>query len=345
MAAKWPRVLLMVCVLTAPVLGSGCSGEEDGASGEVVLYTSIPARLGERLEGVIEQRFPDLKGDYWVPIDAEGITLRVVRGRTADIQARIEEDLAAGGVQADLIWLAEPSPYIDYSERGLLARYPLPAQTPIPPEYVDPDGYYVAARVINMVVAWNTDLVPEGLTDWPDLMEVGTAAFPAPQSGAARATIKGLTEAFGPGFFRSFAAAGGTSVSSNGAVRTALATGRYEAGGVLDYMVREARTAGSPVDYVYPASGTVVIPSPIAITADASNPEAARAVVDYILSESGQQIIVEIGGFYPARTDVAQPTGAPALTAIRTIPVNWETLSGEITAITDYWEELYGPDE
>jgi iron(III) transport system substrate-binding protein len=334
----WATLLLCLGLIAA------CSGES-AASGEVVLYTSMPDAVVERLEGVVEQRFPDMKGDLWVPVDAAGISLTVVRGRTADIQVLIEEEIAAGKVKADLIWLAEPSPYADYKARGLLDRYEPPDGAPIPSEYVDPDGFHVAARVISMVVAWNTDLLPQGLADWPDLNAVGTAAFPAPQSGAARVTIKALIDTFGAGFFREFAAQGGTSMSSNGAASTALAAGTYEAVGVLDYMVRESSAAGLPVAYAYPTSGTVIIPSPIALMADANNPEAARAVADFILSESGQQIIVEIGNFYPVRTDVAPPTGAPPLEEIAGLAVDWAALATEIPAITDFWEELYGPGE
>lgn len=338
------RLWIGATVLFCLGLLAACSGSSE-ASGEVVLYTSMPNTVVERLEGVIEQRFPDMEGDLWVPMHAEGISLTVVRGRTADIQLLMEEEAAAGKVKADLIWLAEPSPYADYKARGLLARYEPPDAAPIPAEYVDPDGFYVAGRVISMVVAWNTDLVPHGLTDWSDLNAVDTAAFPAPQSGAARVTIKAIMDAFGPDYFREFAAGGGTSVSSNGAASAALAAGRYEAVGVLDYMVREASDAGRPVGYAYPASGTVVIPSPIALTAAASNPDAARAVADFILSESGQQIIVEIGNFYPVRTDVAPPSGAPSLEEIARLPVDWAALPGQIPAIAGFWEELYGSEE
>jgi iron(III) transport system substrate-binding protein len=108
-------------------------------------------------------------------------------------------------------------------------------------------------------------------------------------------------------------------------------------------MAREARSAiGSDVDFVYPASGTVVIPSPIAITTAARNPDAARAVVDFILSKSGQKIMVQIGNFYPVRTDVAQPVGAPSLETIVALDVDWATFAADVDAIGSAWEGVYG---
>ena len=330
--------ILLVC----SSLGAGCaSGEAPG--GEVVLYTSMPTDVVDRLEGVIERRFPDLEGDYWLAnLDSEGIRLTVFRGRTADIQRVIADEIESGGIKADLVWLAEPSPYELYEEMGLLAPYEPPQDALIPPSYVDSDGYYVAGRLISMVLAWNTTLWPEGLSDWPELDQPASTAFPAPASGAARATIKALQDKYGPDFFRTLAEAGMVSVPSNGAARDAVAEGTVAAVGVLDYMARDAKEAGLPIDFAYPAGGTLVIPSPIAITATARNPEAAEAVVDFILSERGQQIIVEIGNFYPARSDVAPPQGAPPVGDIPALSIDWSELASQIDTIGATWETLFG---
>lgn len=340
---RWHRILAWLLVVSGSA--AACAGGDDTpeASGDVVLYTSIPQPVVDRLQGVVEQRFPDLHGDYWVPLDSEGITLSVVRGRTADIEERIEEEIRSGGIRADIIWLAEPSPYETYKDLGLLAPYELPAEAPIPARYADPDGFFVGARVMSMVLAWNTSLLPNGLSDWPDLYEVESAAFPAPESGASRATIKALVDEYGWEFFTDFAEGGGVSVPSNGAARDGVSDGTFEAVAVLDYMAREARASGSAVDFAFPASGTVLITSPIAISATAHNPSAAKAVVDFILSQRGQEIMVAIGGFYPVRSDVAPPEGAPPLDTITALDVGWDALSGEIDEINARWEGLFGP--
>lgn len=336
------RLVTVLSLLFASSIVAACSSNDAAPSGEVVLYTSIPDAVVDRLEGVIEQRFPDLQGDYWIPVDSGGISLSVVRGRTADIQSRIANEINDGAMKADIIWLAEPSPYETYKDLGLLAPIEPPADAPIPSAYVDPDGFYVTGRIISMVLAWNTSLHPQGLVDWPDLHNAELAAFPAPQSGAARATIMALTDNYGEEFFAEFAEGGGVSVASNGEARDGVAEGVFDAVGVLDYMAREAKQAGSAVDFAYPAGGTVIIPSPIAITADAPNAAAARAVVDFILSKRGQEIIVEIGGFYPARSDVSPPEGAPPLEAVTALPLDWRKLPAEIEAISTSWKDLFG---
>ena len=340
MIAGARRGRLALFLLVVGLLAACSEAEPEG--GEVVLYTSMPDAIVAQLQGVIEQRFPDLEGDYWAPA-RDPISLRVVRGRTADIQRRIDNEIRSGGIEADVIWLAEPSPYETYTQMGLLAPYEPPDDAPMPAGYIDPDGFYVAARIISMGLAWNTDLRPEGLVDWPDLHEAGSSAFPAPDSGAARATIKAVTERHGDEFFTDLAGAGGVSVSSNGVARDGVVEGTFEAAAVLDYMVRQAKEDGSPIDFAYPASGTVLIPSPIAITADASNPAAAKDFIDFILSDPGQKIVVEIGSFYPVRTDISPPEGAAPLDTIEALEVDWKALAAETEEINKFWDGLYGP--
>lgn len=327
-AARLAALALVLVTACGGTPSGSAPGTGAGPSGTVLLYTSVPEGIAHELEEAFEQAHP-------------GIALDVFRAATGDVEARIATERQAGGVRADVLWLAEPSPYESFKADNLLAPYSPPEPAAIPAEYIDPDGFYVAARVINMVVAWNTAAVPERLRDWPDLHRV-RGAFPAPNSGAALAAIKGVSDEVGGDFFSRFAQAGGVQVPSNGAARDAIIGGEYEAAGVLDYMIREAKAAGSPVDLAYPDSGTVVIPSPVALTASAANPEAARVFLDFLLSREGQELVVEIGGFYPARTDVAPPPDAPDLDKIKTITVDWKALTVEAPEIVRRWQQLFG---
>ncbi len=335
-------LLVATAVLTAC---GGNSAEADLPSGDVVLYTSMPAPLVERLEKIFEGVFPDLEGQRWVAPgrdDAGGMSLTVVRAATGPLLDRIEEERQGEGVAADVIWLADPAAMEQLKAAGMLAPYSPPPDAPIPPEYVDPDGYYVAGRVINMVLAWNTTLLPDGLRDWIDLADdERRRAFPSPRSGAARAAIQALRDEYGDEFLRTLAASGVSEVESNGAARNAIVAGAYEATAVLDYMIRQARADGMPVDMRFPASGTVVIPSPLGVSASAANPDAAEAFIDFVLSEPGQRVLVEIGSFYPVRTDVSPPAGAPPLEQVARLPVDWGRLAADGGELEGLWREMF----
>ena len=61
-------VMIVLGLVIASALAASCGdGGNEPASGEVVLYTSMPDDVVDRLKGVIEQRFPDLDGSSgWV---------------------------------------------------------------------------------------------------------------------------------------------------------------------------------------------------------------------------------------------------------------------------------------
>ncbi len=104
--------MLAVTALVGACGNGGGAGQATGLpAGEVVLYTSMPAAIVERLELIFEGVFPDLEGQLWVAPGAEsagGMTLTVVRSPTGPLLDRIIREHRADGVAADVIWLAHP---------------------------------------------------------------------------------------------------------------------------------------------------------------------------------------------------------------------------------------------
>ena len=75
-------------------------------------------------------------------------------------------------------------------------------------------------------------------------------------------------------------------------------------------MPLNAKRDGSPVDFVFPVEGVSAITEPVAILSTADNVEAAKAFVDFQLSEAGQQFAAE-QGYIPAKQGVAPPDHFP----------------------------------
>lgn len=308
--------------------------EEAGpaVSGTITLYTSVPQPIADRIETDFEQKFPDMN-------------LEVFRAGTSEVVTKIVTEREAGAIQADLVWVAEPSTYEDFKAQDLLLQFTPEAADVLAEEMKDPEGYYYAARVINMVIGYNTAVDPIP-SSWSDLTsgvyDAGKIGFPTPlRSGAAEAAVRALVDAFGWEYFEQFHANGGVQVQSNSTLQDQLSTNELDVGATLDYIVREAMATGSPVGYVWPEEGTVVIPSPVAIFSDSGNPQAAIAFVDYLLSQDGQQVMVELGNFYPVRDDVAPPEGTPPLDEITVLPVDWVAVREQREQTADFWESLF----
>jgi len=96
-------------------------------------------------------------------------------------------------------------------------------------------------------------------------------------------------------------------------VPTVVAKGEFAAGfAVPSYMAFEEKLAGFDIKFVAPKNAFVT-PEPMAILAGARNPKAARAFIEFLLTERGQKVFME-RGLFPI-TPRYKVQGAPGSTA------------------------------
>src|SRR5437763_11536122 len=100
-------------------------------------------------------------------------------------------------------------------------------------------------------------------------------------------------------------------------VATVVAKGEYAAGfAVPSYMAFEERLAGFELKFVAPRNAFVT-PEPMAILAGARNPRAARAFIEFLLTERGQKVFMERGLFpITPKYKVQGPPGSTAEMAV-----------------------------
>jgi len=75
-------------------------------------------------------------------------------------------------------------------------------------------------------------------------------------------------------------------------VPDAVNSGQYGIGIVIDFFGLSAKASGFPVEFVYPTV-TTIVPANVGIIANARNRNAAEAFVEFLLSEEGQQILLD----------------------------------------------------
>jgi iron(III) transport system substrate-binding protein len=136
---------------------------------------------------------------------------------------------------------------------------------------------------------------------------------------------------FGWPYFQKLAQSGAIAAKGNGAVIEAVARGEKAYGVIIEYMAFNAQWKGSPVNFVFPQEGVTAITQPVAILKTARNVEAARAFVDWQLSEEAQHQSVS-QGYFPIFDGVAPPKGYPQISALKII-------SGDLRDILDKDEE------
>ena len=317
MKGKKGIVILVTAFLAMTLFFSGVY-----AKTPITIYSSVHEDVLTAIAKEFNKRTPD-------------VDLKYFRLGTTKIIAKVNAEVKAGGIQSDLVWTAEPAYFEELKQRGLIAKYLSPAAKDIPKLFIDPDGYYIGARILSIGLTYNTKLVKEAEAprDWNDLLDPKwknqiTHASPL-YSGSATATVTGLTQtpAYGWAYYEKLRANGCTIARSQGATQRKVAGGEYKVGIGLDYGIRKMNAKGSPIQFVYPKSGTVTWGSPIAIFKASEHQDAAQKFVDFVLSPDGQKFLIS-QYIVSVNPKVASPKGAPPVLDIlsKALPVDWDYL-------------------
>jgi sulfate/thiosulfate transport system substrate-binding protein len=280
-----PSLAAALLAMLIAAIAAGCGGDDDSATGSesgsggsvaLVAY-STPQQAFE--EGIIPafQETPDGQGsDFSTSFGSSGDQRRAVEaGQPADfVDLSLEPDMTSL-VEAGLVpknWNAN-----------------------------EHKGFITDSVVVISVRPGN----PEGIKGWDDLVS-GDVEIITPNpatSGGAKWNIMaaygaqiaaGKSEAEALDFIAQLFE--NTSVLDDSA-RDSLQTFAAGKGDVLIGYENEAIQAqeeGIELEYVIP-DDTILIENPAAVTTEASNPETAKAFLDYIWTDAGQQLFADYG--------------------------------------------------
>lgn len=204
---------------------------------------------------------------------------------------------------------------------GRLLAYPEANTAGYDAALMDDEGHYFSTKLITTGIVYNTgaDMVP---TSYRDLLKDGVKdklAMPSPlTSGAATIHMAAITahKDLGWDFYQGLADQGANPQGGNGGTYKAIAGGEKLYGFVVDFLPIREMAKGAPVAFVFPEEGVSAVTEPVAILSTAQNPDAAKAFVDFLISQEGQQLASDMG-YLPAHPDITPPEGFPALTDIK----------------------------
>lgn len=288
--------------------GERSSSEGDAPSGPIVIYTSMYRSVIDALDPPLKEALPSVEVEW-------------LQGGSEKIATRLDAELRAGGPKADIVMTSDPLWYERLKREGHLLPYASLRALQIPRDLVDRDGAYVTSRISTMVLAYNERLVSAG--EAPKSFEElfserwrREVTMPDPLgSGTAFATLSFLVEAFGHDTISRMKAVQAVPSGGSSSVIGRLESGEHKVAFVLLENVLSAQRNGSPIAFKVPREGAVLIPGPIAILRSSRNPRAARAVYDFLLSETAQKAIVA-GDMHSPFDTLPAPRGAPAFDAL-----------------------------
>ena len=221
--------------------------------------------------------------------------------KSAGLVARLEAEKS--NPRCDVWWGNEVFRTIRLADAGVLAPYESPAAKDIPPQFKDPNhlwaGTALRARVIGVYAA--TEL--PAITSIRDLARPelkGRIAIANPRAGTTSGHVAALYVLWGEpkaqSFFRSLRDNRIKVLGGNGDVTAELAKGTVWAGLTDNDDVDNAVREGGAVRMVLPdqdTHGTLTIPCTAALVAGAKNPDAAKKLIDHLLSAETERRLID----------------------------------------------------
>ena len=323
---------LILAALCSAVLAAG-SAVAQAPTGKLTLYTSQPERDAAQTVAAFKRVYP-------------GVDVDVFRSGTTEVMGKLAAEFSAGAPKADVLLLADAATMEALKKDGRLQAYPQAKVDGLDAGTYDADRTYFGSKLITTGIAVNTAAKTRPAS-WADLAKPeykGQIAMPSPlYSGAAAIMLGTMTSRpdLGWTYFEKLKAADAVAVRGNGAVVTAVANGEKAYGVLVDFMAFNAKAKGSPIDFVFPAEGLPAVTEPVAILKTTQNPAAARAFVDFILSDEGQKLAVAMG-YIPAKTGVGMPAWYPPGVKINLMPTDIPKVVQTNTDNLKRFSDLFG---
>jgi iron(III) transport system substrate-binding protein len=285
--------------------------------------------------------------DKLIPMFEEetGLKADVVKMGSGDVakRARAEADNPA----ADVIWSISGSQLTELAD--ILEPYKPKDYEAINTAFISDDAWTPYTGVV-YVLAVNTDLLPldQAPKSWAELTDPKwqgqIASARADGSGSAMQQLQGVLTIFGDKGWDTYDAIAKNFVltDSSGAVPRYVADGETSMGLTLEDNALQYVQGGAPVSIVHLTDGTIATPDGIALIKNGPNPEGGKAFIDWALSKSTQETLVQEIGRRSVRTDVAGPANLPNLTDLNVVGVKSLDDLGGVDAILEKWRAATG---
>lgn len=279
-------------VLTAVFALGASAALAQGIEDKLIIVTSFSKDLTTPFQQAFQKKYP-------------GTRVEVQNRNSAAAIAFIRETRSS---PPDLFWASAPDAFEVLKKNTLLQKYQPKAQGvaakvgayPVN----DPEGFYVGFAASGYGIMYNTRYLRANSLaapkEWDDLKKpiyFGHVGISAPsRSGTTHLTVETILQ--GEGWDKGWATL--TEIGGNLAqvsdrsfgVPDAVNSGQYGIGIVIDFFGLSAKASGFPVEFAYP-SVTTIVPANVGIIANAKNQKAAEAFVEFLLSEEGQQILLD----------------------------------------------------
>lgn len=340
------RSLFAGLVLLLAATGAGCGDEANDGSGarEVVIYCALDQVHAEPLIREFEARTGiEVRAEY--DIEAH---------KTVGLVRRIREE--QNRPRCDVFWNNEIAHTVSLANDGLLMSYDSPSAADIPETFRDAERRWTGFAARARVFILNTELMkgretPDSMWDLVEESWKGEAGMARPLTGTTLTHVTALYGLLGEERTREYLQSVKDNevslTSGNATLMRQVREGRLAWGwtDTDDYWV--AKSDGFPVEVVFPDAdgdgiGTLFIPNTVCILANAPHPDAAKQLVDYILSaEVEERLAKSRSAQIPLHRSLSEMEHPFELDRIKPMEVDYQQIGAEIDTRFAELKELF----
>jgi iron(III) transport system substrate-binding protein len=264
--------------------------------------------------------------------------------------------------RCDVHWNNEILATIRLQRQGVYAPYESPSSEPFPAQYKAADHTWTAFAARARVLIFNTNRLQ--LTDYPKSLEdllqpqfQGRVAMAKPFFGTTATHAACLFQVWGADkakeFFKNLKHNEAQIVPGNKQVAAGVGVGQFDVGLTDTDDALEEIAQQRPVAMTYPDGkekhgnglGTLFIPNTVAMVKDCPNPEGARKLIDYLLS---QEVEIKLAHCpsrqLPLNPEITEPLPPEVRVAqrARRLPVDFEKAADVWDESQKFLKELFG---
>lgn len=286
--------------------------------GKVVYYTTMNMTETVKLVNGFKKKYPFMNVETF---------------RTGDeaLISKIETEARLGKHLWDVLSITGFTGYHLF-QKGFFAKYDSPERRFIMDGSKDKEGYWTSNYTNSHIVVYNTELVPkeQAPKKWEDLLDPkwkGKMALDAKDFEWFANMLRFMGEEKGLAFMKKLGAQDLRIQSGHTLLTQLVAAGELSIGvSMYGHRVEQMKKLGAPLEWVG-MNPVVLNLHPVALSAHASNTNAGKLLIDYLLSKDAAQIIRSLSRI-PDRTDVLPDP--PRL--IKGVPI----LPSDLTLVKDY---------
>lgn len=312
-------IVMAGAVAILALVASACSSNDTTAeSSDTTSATAAPSSIT-----VYSGRSEELVGPLFEQFTAAtGITVNARFGDSAELAAQILEE--GGNSPADVFFAQDAGALGAVASAGNFSQLDQAQLDAVPAAYRSPDGDWVGVSGRARVVVYNTDRVsadelPETLAGFTDPAWSGRVGW-APTNASFQAYVTALRVLSGDEAAEQWLvdmnANNTQSYEKNSAIVNAVASGEIDAGFVNHYYLYAFlnENPGAPVANAFATTtgaDALVNVAGVGILESSNNTAAAKAFVDFLLSDEAQTYFATETFEYPLVIGIAQPQGLP----------------------------------